>query len=137
MLLGLPRPPAQRMLLITERYSCTRHVPGSKHVDDDGPAQAPEARPRQDRLREALFRRRFGAGSDRAGTGAPDGRGAHRPAPAAAEGDPQGRRAAVAVSVGRRILLDTNVFIDYLRLGSRADWAPALEIFDRTRRVCR
>ena len=28
----------------------------------------------------------------------------------------------MAVSVGRRILLDTNVFIDYLQLGSHADW---------------
>ena len=27
----------------------------------------------------------------------------------------------MAVSVGRKILLDTNVFIDYLRLGSHAD----------------
>ena len=28
----------------------------------------------------------------------------------------------MAVSVGRKILLDTNVFIDYLRLGRHADW---------------
>jgi predicted nucleic acid-binding protein len=28
----------------------------------------------------------------------------------------------VAVSVGRKILLDTNVFIDYLRVGAHANW---------------
>src|SRR5881397_3322743 len=80
----------------------------TNHADDGGPTQAPEARPKQDRFREALLRRRLGAGGDRAGARAPGGRRAHPPAPAAAQGNPQGRRAPMAVSVGRKILLDTN-----------------------------
>jgi predicted nucleic acid-binding protein len=28
----------------------------------------------------------------------------------------------MAVPIGRKIMLDTNVFIDYLRLGLHADW---------------
>src|SRR5438270_806219 len=53
---------------------------------------------------------------------APDGGAADRRKDEAAGRSPEGRRSRVAASLKGKVLLDTNVFIDYLRAGLHTDW---------------
>src|SRR5712692_3482506 len=92
------------------------------HGRRDQTAQAPQTRPGEDRLREAILRGNLRAGGHRPGTGAAHAGGAHRATAQGAPGCAPRRRPRVAVLVTGRILLDTNVLINYLRVGRHGAW---------------